>query len=151
MPPQSVEDIKISCIYHSRSLLREGYPLRTFYWYLEGYNCKVFRPSFLVVFVVFGRVNPPPCGSEANTQKALVFQRYHYKVQAVWNPIVVQWCHMDACGAHTKLPNSISISNNLSLKLFSLKSKLYTPSTLNNSNETYTFMGLGRVGRSGQS
>ena len=30
------------------------------------------------------------------------------------------------------------------------KPKLYTPSTLNNSNQSYTFIGLGRAGRFGQ-
>ena len=35
------QDIKISCIYHSRGLLGVGCPLRNLYWYQEGYNCKV--------------------------------------------------------------------------------------------------------------
>ena len=33
---------------------------------------------------------------------------------------------------------------------FYLQAKLYTPSTPNNSNETHTFMCLGRTGRFGQ-
>ena len=41
----------------------------------------------------------------------------------------------------------ILLQNKLS---FDLGPKLYTPSTLNNSNETHTFMCLGRVGRFGQ-
>ena len=41
---------------------------------------------------------------------------------------------------------SISIENNY----FGGEPKLYIPSTPNNSNETHTFMCLGRTGRFGQ-
>ena len=41
-------------------------------------------------------------------------------------------------------------SANITTILYSMNPKLYTPSTLNNSNETHTFMCLGRAGRFGQ-
>ena len=39
----------------------------------------------------------------------------------------------------------------LKIQFLTHQAKLSTPSTPNNSNETYTFMGLGRAGRFGQS
>ena len=42
------------------------------------------------------------------------------------------------------------LTTGLKYNYFEQQSKLYIPSTLNNSNETHTFMCLGRAGRFGQ-
>ena len=42
------------------------------------------------------------------------------------------------------------VEGHLNSQLFNPKPKLYIPSTPNNSNETHTFMCLGRTGRFGQ-
>ena len=49
------------------------------------------------------------------------------------------------------ITNQIGVHKGLDpLVLSELESKLYIPSTPNNSNETHTFMCLGRTGRFGQ-